>query len=109
MKVGRFTVQFNHTIAGYKTIEEVPYWRLYRIKRTKVKRYLSEQYIAMWGKVKGKDYIVHTLNYVIDKSEHNYKFDDIEYICEVMVYGFHLTKGEILVAYPRKGPTNRRF
>lgn len=105
MKVGKYSIQFNYRSKGYKTIDEVPYWRLYRVKRTKVKHYLPEGQFTDYG----KNYVTEMVSEVIDKSVYNYKIADLESICEMMEEITTLGKGEIFVAWPRKGCENRRF
>ena len=103
MKINGFRIQFNHKMAGYKDVKDVPYWRVYLVRKTRVKEKLSEEQYKLWG----NEYYVHYTTEVLAKSTRNYKYDAAIDICSILNLRNPLQKGEFFVAYPRKGRTNR--
>lgn len=86
------SIQFNYKNAGYKSIDEVPYWRVYIIKRQKSAMKLPD----------GTTYRC-TANQIVYRYRFNYPMEEIKRMT------FNLNKGEYLVAYARKRMTNYKI
>ena len=81
MIINNKSIQFNYKLNNYKSIDDVPYWKVYLIKRTK--------YCDHHGK--------HTRNEV-QYACGNLTFDEVGYALTQIT----VPKNHILVAYPRK-------